>query len=65
MKENTSMICSFEELPLMLTVEEAAKALRIGRNAAYELTRAGTLRSIKIGRQYRIPKDAIEEYIRM
>ena len=35
-----------ESLPLVLTVPEAAKKLRIGLGRCYELTRCGQLRSI-------------------
>ena len=37
--------------------------LNIGRNTAYELVRSGKIRSIRIGRQLRIPKDAIRDYL--
>ena len=37
--------------------------LGIGRNTAYELVRSGKIRSIRIGRQLRIPKDAIQDYL--
>ena len=50
---------SFEELPLTLRVEDLMPILGIGRNTAYELVRSGKIRSIRIGRQLRIPKDAI------
>ena len=50
-------------LPLVLSVEEAAAVLRIGRGAAYALVRAGTLRCIRVGRIIRIPRSAIEEFI--
>ena len=50
---------SFDELPLTLRVEDLMPILDIGRNTAYELVRCGTIRSIRIGRQLRIPKDAI------
>ena len=54
---------SFEELPLTLRVEDLMPILGIGRNTAYELVRSGTIRSIRIGRQLRIPKDAIQDYL--
>ena len=54
---------SFEELPLTLRVEDLMPILGIGRNAAYELVRSGKIRSIRIGRQLRIPKDAIQDYL--
>lgn len=44
---------------LFLTVEEAAGLLRIGRNAAYEAVRNGTIPSIRFGRIIRIPSRAI------
>lgn len=54
---------SFDELPLTLRVEDLMPILGIGRNTAYELVRSGQIRSIRIGRQLRIPKDAVREYL--
>ena len=54
---------SFDELPLTLRVEDLMPILGIGRNTAYELVRSGKIRSIRIGRQLRIPKDAIQDYL--
>lgn len=51
-------------LPLVLKVEELMPILSIGRNSAYELVRSGKIRSVRIGRTYRIPRDAVEEYLR-
>ena len=47
---------SFEELPLTLRVEDLMPILKIGRNTAYELVRSGQMKSIRVGRQIRIPK---------
>ena len=54
---------SFDELPLALRVEDLMPILGIGRNTAYELVRSGQIRSIKVGKQIRIPKDALREYL--
>ena len=54
---------SFDDLPLTLRVEDLMSILGIGRNTAYELVRSGQIRNIRIGRQIRIPKDAILEYL--
>ena len=54
---------SYDELPLTLRVEDLTSILDIGRNTAYELVRCGTIRSIRIGKQLRIPKDALVEYL--
>lgn len=54
---------SFDELPLALRVEELMPILGIGRNTAYELVRSGQIRSIKVGKQIRIPKEALREYL--
>ena len=54
---------SLDNLPLVLRVEDLMSVLNIGRNAAYELVRSGQIRSVRIGRQIRIPKDAIREYL--
>ena len=47
----------------VLKVDELAKILSIGRNTAYELVRSGKIRSVKIGRTYRIPLTAVEDYL--
>lgn len=54
---------SFDDLPLTLRVEELSPVLGIGRNTAYDLVRSGQIRSIRIGRQLRIPKDAVLDFL--
>lgn len=54
---------SFDDLPLALKVEDLMPILGIGRNTAYGLVRAGQIRSIRIGRQLRIPKEAVREFL--
>ena len=54
---------SFDELPLTLRVEDLMPILGIGRNTAYELIRCGKIHSSRIGRQLRIPKQAIIDYL--
>jgi excisionase family DNA binding protein len=45
--------------PLVLTVEEAARLLRIGRGSAYEAVRAGDIPSVRIGRRVLVPREAL------
>lgn len=54
---------SFDELPLTLRVEDLMPILDIGRNTAYELVRSKQIYSVKIGRQLRIPKQALIDYL--
>ena len=54
---------SYDELPLTLQVEDLMPILGIGRNTAYELIRCGKIRSIRIGKQLRIPKQALIDYL--
>lgn len=53
---------SFDELPVTLRVEDLTAILDIGRNTAYELVRSGRIRSVRVGRQIRIPKEAVQEF---
>ena len=55
---------NLHDLPMTLRVEELMPILGIGRNTAYELIRSGQIRSIRIGRQIRIPRDALLEFMR-
>ena len=54
---------SYDELPLTLRLEDLMPILDIGRNTAYELIRCGKIRSIRIGKQLRIPKQALIDYL--
>lgn len=56
--------CKEGELPLVLTVAEAGEALRIGRTAAYEIVRSGKLRSVRVGKTIRVPRDAIFDFLK-
>ena len=61
---DSRLVCSsLDDLPLIMRVEELMPILRIGRNTAYELVRSGQIKSIKIGRQLRVPKQAIIGYL--
>jgi len=44
--------------PLLLTAEEAAEMLNVGRCKVYDLLRTGQLETAKTGRLRRIPVDA-------
>lgn len=58
-----AIVTSFENLPLVLHVKDLAEILSISTNTAYALVRSGEIRSIRTGRTYRIPKDAVIEYL--
>ena len=51
------------DIPSVLKVEDVGKILSVGRNTAYALIRSGQIRSIKIGRCYRVPMSAVVEYL--
>ena len=47
---------------VLLTVEEAAERLHIGKTKTYALVKAGEIESVRIGRLRRIHVDAIQAY---
>jgi len=47
----------------MMTVKELSQALRVGKNIAYYLVNQGIIPSLKIGREYRIPKQYLIDYL--
>ncbi|MCG5220289.1 helix-turn-helix domain-containing protein [Streptosporangium sp. KLBMP 9127] len=52
------------ELPLLLTVEETADVLRIGRTYAFAMVKSGEIESILIGKRgRRVPREAVLDYI--
>jgi len=48
---------------LVLTIQEAAEILRIGRSAAYEAARTGELPVIQFGRRKLVPRAALEKLL--
>lgn len=54
----------FAEYPDVVNVEQLCKMLGgISRKLAYRLLASGELRSVRIGRSYRIPKLCVIEYL--
>ena len=49
----------------IMTVPEIAGILYIGKNRVYELLESGTIKGFRIGRVWKIPKEALKEYILM
>lgn len=50
---------------VLLTVEEAAERLRIGRTTMYALVSSGAVESVKVGRLRRVPVEAVDAYVTM
>lgn len=55
------MLENFEDV---MTVDEVCEAIRIGKNNLYRLLENKQLRGYRNGRVWRIPKEAVIEYIR-
>ncbi|GAA4936351.1 excisionase family DNA binding protein [Nonomuraea thailandensis] len=60
---DTIDIATQEDLPLLLTVEEAAHRLRIGRTQMYQLVKTGEVASVCIGRLRRVPIECLAAYV--
>jgi excisionase family DNA binding protein len=48
---------------LLLTVEEAAQALSVGRTFMWELVMRRQVKSIKVGRARRVPVASLHEFV--
>ena len=57
---NSSSLMGLSQL---VTVEEAATLLRIGRTTTYELVMRGTLQSVKIGRRRLVVREGLNHYV--
>lgn len=53
----------FTNYPDILTPNQLKDLLNIGKNRVYKMLQTGEIESIKIGKQYRIPKRCIKDYI--
>ena len=64
------LIDDWVALPIMLTIDEAARVLRVGRSKAYEMaatyTASGGIQGLpvlRLGDLLRVPKFALYEYV--
>ena len=53
----------FSKYPDVVSVSELMDMLHIGKDTAYKLLQSGKIKSIKIGKKYRIPKSFVVEYL--
>ncbi|MGE5483623.1 MAG: helix-turn-helix domain-containing protein [Ignavibacteriales bacterium] len=57
------METNWNELPVVLTVAEAARILRRGRACVYALCHTRDFPAIKVGRVIRIPREALRTWL--
>lgn len=51
----------YDDLPDVLTAKDVQTYLRLGRNATYTALQDGTIRSVRIGQKFLVPKAALRE----
>jgi excisionase family DNA binding protein len=47
-----------------LTVAEVATIMRVSKMTVYRLVHSGELEAIRVGRSFRVPEQAVTEYLR-
>lgn len=53
----------FELYDDILTIEEVAELLKIGMTQTYRIVRSGNLKGYKEGKDWKIPKQALINYV--
>lgn len=56
---------NFESVPDVLTISDLQKVFQIGRSTAYRLIKTNQVRSIRVGRCIRIPKQFVIDYMQV
>ena len=47
-----------------LTVAEVAALMRVSKMTVYRLVHAGDLSAVRVGRSFRVPEQAVHQYLR-
>jgi excisionase family DNA binding protein len=47
-----------------LTVAEVAQTMRVSKMTVYRLVHNGELEAVRVGRSFRVPETAVDEYLR-
>jgi len=50
--------------PEVLSIKEVAQYLNVGVQTAYKLVRSGELPGVKVGREWRVHKEVIDEFLK-
>jgi excisionase family DNA binding protein len=59
----TNKKANFDEFPDLLNVTEMSRMLNVSVKTAYRLLKSREVKHIKIGREYRIPKIHLLDYL--
>ncbi len=54
----------FELYDDILTITDVAEILKIGTTQAYKIVRSGQLKGFKEGKDWKIPKSSLAEYVK-
>lgn len=60
---STTRYSNFDDLPDVLLVKDLQNFLRIGRGSAYRLLNSGQIGSVRIGRNFKIPKTEVARFL--
>jgi excisionase family DNA binding protein len=57
-----------EQIPFsevsFLTVAEVAAIMRVSKMTVYRLVHSGEIEAIRVGRSFRVPRQAVDQYLR-
>jgi excisionase family DNA binding protein len=55
----------FKEYPDVLDVKQVSDALGVSTKVVYRLLRSGSIVSLKVGREFRVPKVNVMKYVKI
>lgn len=47
----------------VLTIYDLMEMLQVGQNTAYRLIKVGEIKSVRVGRMHRIPRESVIEFL--
>jgi excisionase family DNA binding protein len=53
----------FIEFPDIITVDQLAEMLSVGKSSAYSLLRSNQIRHVRVGKKYIIPKISVMDFV--
>ena len=62
-RQTSAYMAMFKTYPDVVSVQHLPKMLGVCRKHAYQLVQQNKIRSVRVGRNYRIPKLCVVEYL--